>query len=140
MLFWQDKTLQPRITTITEDVYFMKHDSTLRKSPTTKIQTKHTDGLIWSTGNGLKLKHRLEGQTHFFVLLLLFNAISYKPLYSSFRETVYLQHSEHGVELVLAQGDVVGDLTQDVDRLQPHLLNLIIEHVHQEIQALLCKR
>lgn len=50
-----------------------------------------------------------------------------------------LEHSEHCVQLVLPEGDVGGDLPECVDGLQPHLLNLIVEHVHQEVQALLRK-
>ena len=49
----------------------------------------------------------------------------------------YLQHGQHGVQLVFSQGDVGGDPPQHMDGLQTHLFDLVVEHVHQEVQALL---
>lgn len=50
---------------------------------------------------------------------------------------MYLQHGQHRVQLVLPQRDVRRDFSQHVDGLQPHFLDLVVEHVDQEVEALL---
>lgn len=50
---------------------------------------------------------------------------------------LYLQHGQHRVQLVLSERDVGGDFSQHVDGLQPHFLDLIVEHVDQEVETFL---
>jgi len=51
----------------------------------------------------------------------------------------YLQHSQHGFQLVFSEGYVGGYFSQHVDGLQPHFLDLVVEHVDQEVQTLFGK-
>lgn len=52
---------------------------------------------------------------------------------------VYLQHSQHCVQLVFSQCYMGRDFSQHVDGLKPHFLDLVIEHIDQEVQTLFGK-
>lgn len=56
---------------------------------------------------------------------------------SGMREETCLQDPQHRVQLVLPESDVIGDLPHGVNGLQPHLFDLVVEHVDQKVKALL---
>lgn len=51
----------------------------------------------------------------------------------------HLQYGKDSVQLVFSEGDVSRDLSQHMDGLQPHLLDFIIKHVHQEVKTFFSK-
>lgn len=51
----------------------------------------------------------------------------------------HLQYCKDSIQLVFSEGDVGRDLPQHMDGLQPHLLDFIIKHVHQEVKTFFSK-
>ena len=59
--------------------------------------------------------------------------IKYREFLLKLKCLPHLEYIENDVELVLSQYDVVADLTQTVDGVQSHRLNLVVKHIDHEV-------